>query len=85
MQDESSNHVGVNVYRSFTGGEGTPFEGMTTHYCIVTRLNKFNALSQGGHVYGLKPNGFSYRGAGEYTRNDEVPVEFDLKVEGLLI
>ncbi|MFK7838893.1 MAG: hypothetical protein AB8B83_01055 [Bdellovibrionales bacterium] len=77
-------HVGVSVFRSFTGGAGTPYDGMTTEYCIVPHLEWFNSISQGGYVYGIKPDGFKERGAGEYTSQESVCPEFGLRVEGLI-
>lgn len=83
LDDNGFEHAGVDVFRSLTGGPNSGFMGKMTYYAVICQLDTFNALFKGGYVYGVKPDGFIERGAGEYTHTRSIAAEFSLRVEGL--
>ena len=81
--DDWGGQVGVDIFNGLTGAENSKYGARTTYYCVISRPDSFNALSRGGFIYGVKPEGFVERPAGEYTSEAEVCAEFRLRVDGL--
>ncbi|MGH1399425.1 MAG: hypothetical protein ACRBCT_09450 [Alphaproteobacteria bacterium] len=82
-QKYNGNIIGVNVFRSFTGAAGSGRAGQSNYYAIIPLLERFEAAYSHGYVYGVKPDNFIARGAGEYTANVCVETEYFLRINGL--